>query len=329
MSERSERRNPYLVLGVDYGAPHDEVTAAYARRSRIARADGGAPYTIDDLVWALDEIERLNGTTQVAGSAGIQGAAVTFRVPADPTVYEPPPGPGLLRPEPVPLRRRTRPAPRTEIAGLVNDARRDATAYALVQLAQRAERDLVAPAGRVRLSLPEPPRQPRSRGPWVALFAVVALVAVAVVLFVVGRGGDDVTEETTVAPTPTAFVVVTTPPAEGFQTPVEADGLTITPKLSLAGFGYVCVLWQLAGTAPLTFDPAGAELEAAGIVSHVDPEVFSPDTPGPIDPTATAAAAETCFKLEADVPSSTRVALRYTPPGTTDTTPYRWTAVMP
>ena len=229
MSTSHARRNPYLVLGVDYAAPHEEVTAAYARRSRVARADSGYPYSIDDLVWALDEIERLNATTQVAGAAGIQGTAVTFRVPADPTAYEPPPGPGLLRPDPVPLRRRTRPAPRTEIAGLVTDARRDATAYALVQLAQQVERDLIAPAGRVRLSLPEPPRQPRSRGPWVALFAVLALAAVAVVLFAVGRGGDDVTEETTVAPTTTEFVVVTSPPAEGFQTPVESDGLTLTP----------------------------------------------------------------------------------------------------
>lgn len=328
MSTPDARRNPYLVLGVDYGAPHEEVTAAYARRSRVARADSGYPYSIDDLVWALDEIERLNGTTQVAG-AGIQATAVTFRVPADPTAYGPPPGPGLLRPDPVPLRRRTRPAPRTEIAGLVTDARRDATAYALVQLAQQAERDLIAPAGRVRLSLPEPPRQPRSRGPWVALFAVLALAVVAVVLFVVGRGSDHVTQESTVAPTTTEFVVVTSPPAEGFRTPVESGGLTITPTDPLSVFGYTCVLWQLSGAAPLTFDPSAAEFEVAGNVLRDDPNVRSDRAPASIDPAATQATAETCFATGDTAPASTPVSLRYTVPGSDGSTPYRWNVVMP
>ena len=188
----------------------------------------------------------------------------------------------------------------------MTDARRDATAYALVQLAQQVERDLIAPAGRVRLLVPEPPRQPRSRGPWVALFAVLALAAVAVVLFVVGRGDDAVTEETTVAPPTTVFVVETAPAAQGFQTPIEADGLTITPTDPLSVFGYTCVLWQLGGAAPLAFDPAGAELDAAGVALHDDAAVRSERAPSAIDPAATEATAETCFPTGDSAPASAR-----------------------
>ena len=102
---------------------------------------------------------------------------------------------------------------------------------------------------------------------------MLALAAVAVVLFLVGRGDDATPEETTVAPTTTEFVVVTSPPAEGFQTPVESGGLTVTPTDPLTEFGVTCVVWQLAGAAPLTFDPVAVELEAAGTVFRDDAAV--------------------------------------------------------
>jgi hypothetical protein len=329
MSRPADRRNPYLVLGVDYGASREEVTAAYTRRSRVARADSGYPYSIDDLVWALDEIEGIDRSGAVAAT-GAQAAALVFRVPADASVYEPPPGPGLLRPEPVPLRRRSRPAPRTEIAGLVNDARRDATAYALERLADQVERTLVAPAGRIRLSVPEPPHQPRSRGPVLAIVGALVLAVVAAVVFVVGRsGGDDAVATTTSRPPDTTpFVSVTNPPAEGFQTPVESDGVQITPHDAVTGFGVSCILWDLAGPSPLTFDPAGAELVIGATTLGADPAATSGRVEGAIDPTATTATAETCFTVGDSAPPGTQAELHYTPPGAA-TTPYRWRVTMP
>lgn len=330
MSRGSDRRNPYLMLGVDYGASREEVTAAYTRRSRVARADSGYPYSIDDLVWALDEIEGIDGTGAVP-AAGAQSAALVFRVPADPSVYEPPPGPGLLRPEPVPLRRRSRPAPRSEIAGLVNDARRDATAYALERLADQVERTLVAPAGRIRLSVSEPPRQPRSRGPLLAVVSAAVLALVAAAVFLVGRGGDggEGTATTSTEVPPTApLVPVTDPPAEGFLTPIESAGLRITPRDALPVFGYSCILWDLAGPAPLTFDPAGAELVIAGNAVRTDPEAEPGRAGAAIDPSATEATVETCFRVGDTAPTSTQAELRYTPPGAA-TTPYRWLVTMP
>jgi hypothetical protein len=329
VSERSDRRNPYLVLGVDYGARHEEVTAAYTRRSRVARADNGYPYSIDDLVWALDEIEGLNGAGQAGPGTGAQSAAVTFRVPADPSAYEPPPGPGLLRPEPVPMRRRTRPAARTEVAGLVASARRDATAYALERLADQVERTLVSPAGRVRLSVPDPPRQPRSRGPILIILSILVLVAVGVVVLLAGRGDDQPVATTTVAPTTTQFVVVTTPPVEGFDTPVDSNGLSLTPTEPLLAYGLVCVVWQVAGTPPLTFDATvatlvvnGQELPDSGIPTGRVPVEA-------IDPDATSGAAETCFNMNGMATTGVQAELRYTPAGLSGTSPYRWLVVLP
>lgn len=329
VSGAADRRNPYLVLGVDYGASHEEVTAAYTRRSRLARADNGYPYSIDDLVWALDEIETLNGAGQPGHGAGAQSAAVSFRVPADRSVYEPPPGPGLLRPEPVPMRRRTRPAARTEVAGLVATARRDATAFALERLADQVERTLVSPAGRVRLSVPDPPRQPRSRGPLLAIASIVVLVAVATVVLLAGRGDDEPVTSTSVAPTTTEFVVVTTPPVAGFGTAVDANGLALTPSEPIVAYDLLCVVWQISGTASITFDATVASLVLSGQELTDSGTRTGRVSEEAIDPTATAGTAETCFKLNGVATTSVEAELRYTPAGLGGVTPYRWVVVLP
>lgn len=72
-----ERRNPYLVLGVPFGASRDEATRAFARRSKFLRrlgASGRDRHT--DLTGALHEIET-GGTDPAARMA-------PYRVPADP-----------------------------------------------------------------------------------------------------------------------------------------------------------------------------------------------------------------------------------------------------
>ncbi len=90
-------RNPYLILGVDFAASHDEARHAFARAARrIRRSDG--PWEIEDLNWALHEVEALQ--------ANPADTVSLYRVPANSDVFEPG-GEGLFRPPPVGLPRRT------------------------------------------------------------------------------------------------------------------------------------------------------------------------------------------------------------------------------
>jgi hypothetical protein len=54
----SDRRNPYLILGIDHGADATQASAAFARATRRLRNHPGPPYTIEDLTWALHRIEQ-------------------------------------------------------------------------------------------------------------------------------------------------------------------------------------------------------------------------------------------------------------------------------
>jgi hypothetical protein len=90
-------RNPYLILGVDFAASSDRARHAFARAARRVRRQGGV-YEIEDLNWALHEVEALESNPADLVSI--------YRVPADPEVFEPS-GEGLFRPAPVPLSRRT------------------------------------------------------------------------------------------------------------------------------------------------------------------------------------------------------------------------------
>jgi hypothetical protein len=98
------RRHPHLVLGIDVGAPADEARRAFARASRqLRRAEGAASsaWTLEDLTWALHQVEQIHTDPE----AGLD----LLRVPADPSVFGPA-GPGVLDPAPPGLPRRT-PAP--------------------------------------------------------------------------------------------------------------------------------------------------------------------------------------------------------------------------
>jgi hypothetical protein len=90
-------RNPYLILGVDFGASADDARHAFAHAARRIRRQGGA-WEIEDLNWALHEIETLEANP---------GDTVSlYRIPANPAVFEPA-GEGLFKPPPARLRRRT------------------------------------------------------------------------------------------------------------------------------------------------------------------------------------------------------------------------------
>lgn len=95
-----DRRNPYLVLGVPFGSTREQATVAFARRAKRAKADSNFAYSVEDLTWALNELEA-------AETKDRQADVNTYRVPADNAAFEPPSGRGVLTPEVVPLARRT------------------------------------------------------------------------------------------------------------------------------------------------------------------------------------------------------------------------------
>ena len=74
-----ERRNPYLVLGVPFGASRDEATRAFARRTKFLRREGPAGRTRHtDLTGALHEIENAGPAAQPAARMA------PYRIPVDP-----------------------------------------------------------------------------------------------------------------------------------------------------------------------------------------------------------------------------------------------------
>jgi hypothetical protein len=104
-------RNPYLILGVDYATSSDDARRAFAHAARRIRRQGGA-WQVEDLNWALHEIEALE--------ANPADLVSIYRVPADPTVLRPA-GEGMFNPPPAVLKRRT-PAQDEEAIGQVRAA---------------------------------------------------------------------------------------------------------------------------------------------------------------------------------------------------------------
>jgi hypothetical protein len=93
-----EHRNPYLLLGVDYGTEADQARRSFARAARRVRRAGGGTTTVEDLNWALHQIQNPESDPF--------DSVTQFRVPANPEVFEPH-GDGLFAPGPRPLARRT------------------------------------------------------------------------------------------------------------------------------------------------------------------------------------------------------------------------------
>lgn len=89
-----KRRNPYILLGIPYGAGASEARRGFATKSRLVKRGGSAHYDVSDLTWALHELEqeRVTDTTEID----------VYRVPADPEVFV---GsePGLFNPPPEPF----------------------------------------------------------------------------------------------------------------------------------------------------------------------------------------------------------------------------------
>ena len=117
-------RNPYLILGVDFAASSDQARHAFARAARRMRKQGGI-YEIEDLNWALHEVEALESNPADLVSI--------YRVPADRDVFEPA-GEGLFRPPPLPLERREWPDGETHATAVRAAACRELDALLLTSL---------------------------------------------------------------------------------------------------------------------------------------------------------------------------------------------------
>lgn len=109
----SNRKSAHLILGVPYGAPEKDVSRAFARAVRRLRSDVTGRFDLEDLNWALHQLEQVTEAPDVALD--------DFRVPADPSVYELPEAYGILNP---PARRYPRRSPPSDAATMrrVHDA---------------------------------------------------------------------------------------------------------------------------------------------------------------------------------------------------------------
>lgn len=82
MKLAAESRNPYVILGVPFGVTADE--ARRALPAVLRRVRGGAvdlPYTMEDVTWALHQIELAQSDPHVAVDV--------YRIPAVPGATEP------------------------------------------------------------------------------------------------------------------------------------------------------------------------------------------------------------------------------------------------
>lgn len=90
-----EARNPYLILGIPFGATREEANIAFARRTKALRRGGGQNRDqLTDLTWALNQLDR---TAAHAGTV-----LDVYRLPAEAETFSSP-GPGVLHPAPEPL----------------------------------------------------------------------------------------------------------------------------------------------------------------------------------------------------------------------------------
>ena len=93
-------RNPFVMLGIPYGAPRDVATRAFARKAKGQRRRrvGESNADLTDLTWALNQVSEAIRDPRTALDV--------YRVPADPGALDPL-GKGVLRPGPEPMPRTT------------------------------------------------------------------------------------------------------------------------------------------------------------------------------------------------------------------------------
>jgi len=90
-------RNPYVILGIPFGASKDDASAAFARKARGLRRANDPGGRLPDLTWALNQVQEVVKDPRIALDI--------YRVPADPEAFRTV-GPGALGPKPELLRQR-------------------------------------------------------------------------------------------------------------------------------------------------------------------------------------------------------------------------------
>jgi hypothetical protein len=90
-----EARNPYLILGIPFGATREQANIAFARRTKALRRAGGQNRDqLTDLTWALNQLDQI--------AAHAETVLDVYRIPASAETFTSP-GPGVLSPPPEPL----------------------------------------------------------------------------------------------------------------------------------------------------------------------------------------------------------------------------------
>jgi hypothetical protein len=267
-----DRRNPYVLLGLAYGASPAEARRAFARRARETRWGERTDTDIADLEWALARIELEQSEPSAAFG--------TYRVPADPNVLRPPAGFGLLAPAPRSAARRSPVTPDEERAVVFDSARLDAAQHLLDRTSTAVGRKLerISDVPLAAVAVPTMPVRRRGWAP-VALVALVALAVLAIAgISALTDGGDDTpapaiataapdttapatTTETTDAPNTTAVFG----DEPGLDESIEISGIQITPHDPLDGYGHLCLIFTLDGDVPLGFVRENVTLISGGI----------------------------------------------------------------
>lgn len=98
----TERRNPYVILGIPFGSSTQEARSGFARASRRIKNTPDARYTLEDLTWALHQVEQIVEDPSLAFHI--------YRLPANPGAVTARGGIGVFNPPPIRLKRQSPPA---------------------------------------------------------------------------------------------------------------------------------------------------------------------------------------------------------------------------
>lgn len=112
----ADRRNPYVILGIPFGSSTQAARSGFARASRRVKGDANARYTMEDLTWALHQVEQI-----------VEDPELTFhiyRLPANPDALAASRGTGVFNPQPVRLPRRSAPGSGSNLEAARRDALR-------------------------------------------------------------------------------------------------------------------------------------------------------------------------------------------------------------
>lgn len=72
-------KNPYVILGIPFGASRAEANAAFAKKAQALKREGGSLDQMTDLTWALQPI----GVAIKEPATAME----LYRIPADPEAF--------------------------------------------------------------------------------------------------------------------------------------------------------------------------------------------------------------------------------------------------